>query len=195
MFGNRHHVQLRDARGFTLIDTIATLAVFATVAAIAVPLVTNSLEGQRLGIEARNLERELQAARLSAVAANRPIRVRFNCPSAGMYRRVEVIGTVDTPHADDAEARAVARCGYPFPAADTNPLTRPNNDGQTLQLNSKVTFTAVQTFEFWPDGTVHVPAVTNPWPRLGATDATITVAKGSTTKSIKVNSLGKIRIQ
>jgi hypothetical protein len=112
-----------------------------------------------------------------------------------MYRRVEVIGTVDTPHADDAEARAVARCGYPFPAADTNPLTRPNNDGQTLQLNSKVTFTAVQTFEFWPDGTVHVPAVTNPWPRLGATDATITVAKGSTTKSIKVNSLGKIRIQ
>jgi type II secretory pathway pseudopilin PulG len=195
MFGNRHHAQRRDARGFTLIDTIATLAIFATVAAIAVPVVSNSLEGQRLGIEARNVERELQAARLSAVAANRPIRVRFNCPSAGRYRRVELIGTVNTPHADDAEARAVARCGYPFPAADTNPLTRPNNDGQTQQLNSKVAFTAVQTLEFWPDGTVHVPGATNPWPRLGATDATITVAKGSSTNSITVNSLGKIRIQ
>jgi type II secretory pathway pseudopilin PulG len=195
MFGNRDHAQRRDARGFTLIDTIATLAIFATVAAIAVPLVTNSLEGQRLGIETRNVERELQSARLSAVASNHPIRMRFNCPSAGKYRRVEVIGTVNVPHADDAEARAVARCGYPFPAADTNPLTRPNNDGPPLQLDSKVTFTAVQTLEFWPDGTVHVPSATNPWARLGATDATITVAKESSTKSIRVNSLGKIRIE
>ena len=176
-------------------DTLATLAVFATVSAISVPLVTNAFEGQRLGVETRNVERELQSARLSAVATNRPIRVRFNCPVTGAYRRVEVIGTVNVPHADDAEARAVARCGYPFPAADSNPLTRPNNDGPTLRLYSSVTFTAVATLEFWPDGTVHVPGATNPWPRLGATDATITVAKGSSTKSIKVNSLGKIRIQ
>jgi type II secretory pathway pseudopilin PulG len=195
MFGHRHHARLRDASGFTLIDTIATLAIFATVAAIAVPVVTNSLEGQRLGIETRNVERELQSTRLSAVAANHPIRIRFNCPSTGMYRRVEVIGSVNVPHADDAEARAVARCGYPFPAADMNPLTRPNNDGPPLQLPTSVTFTAVQTLEFWPDGTVHVPGATNPWPRLGATDATITVAKGSSTKSIRVNSLGKIFIQ
>ena len=171
------------------------MAVFATVSAIAIPIVTNSFEGQRLGIETRNVERELQSARLSAVATNRPIRIRFNCPSVGMYRRVEVIGTVNVPHADDAEARAVARCGYPFPAADSNPLTRPNNDGAPLRLHSSVAFTAVQTLEFWPDGTVHVPAATNPWPRLGATDATFTLAKGSSTKSIKVNSLGKIRIQ
>jgi type II secretory pathway pseudopilin PulG len=195
MFGNRHHARLRDTSGFTLIDTIATLAIFATVAAIAVPVVTNSLEGQRLGIETRNVERELQSARLSAVAANHPIRIRFNCPSAGMYRRVEVIGSVNVPHADDADARAVARCGYPYPAADMNPLTRPNSDGPPMQLPSSVTFTAVQTLEFWPDGTVHVPGATNPWPRLGATEATITVAKGSTTKSIRVNSLGKIHSQ
>jgi Tfp pilus assembly protein FimT len=197
MFRNRHHAQLRDARGFTLIDTLATLAVFATVSAIALPRLTNSLEGQRLSMETRNVERELQSARLSAVASNRPIRFRFNCPSAGKYRRVEVIGSVNVPAAADADtvAMAVTRCGYPFPAADTNPLTRPNNDGPTLQLNSTITFTAVQTLEFWPDGTVHVPAVTNPWPRLGATDATITLVKGSSTKSIKVNSLGKIYIQ
>jgi type II secretory pathway pseudopilin PulG len=195
MFGNRPHARLRDASGFSLIDTIVTLGVFATVAAIAVPLVTNSLEGQRLGMESRNVERELQSARLSAVATNRPIRMRFNCPSAGKYRRVELIGTVNIPHADDAETRAAARCGYPFPAADMNPLTRPNNDGPPQQLHSSVSFTAVQTLEFWPDGTVHVPAATNPWPRLGATEATITVAKGSTTKSIRVNSLGKIHSQ
>lgn len=195
MLGNTQDTRLRDASGFSLLDTIATLAIFATIAAIAIPVVTNSLEGQRLGMEARNVERELQSGRLSAVATNRPIRIRFNCPATGMYRRVEVIGTVNVPHADDAEARAVARCGYPFPAADSNPLTRPNNDGPPMQLYSSVTFTSVATLEFWPDGTVHVPAATNPWPRLGATDATITVVKGSATKSIRVNSLGKIRIQ
>jgi type II secretory pathway pseudopilin PulG len=186
---------LQGAAGFSLMDTLATLAVAATVAAIAVPIVTNSFENQRLGIEARNVERELQTARLSAVATNRPIRIRFNCPSTGMYRRVELIGTVNVPHADDAETRAAARCGYPHPAADLNPLTRPNNDGPPLQLYTSVMFTAVQTLEFWPDGTVHVPSPTYPWDKLGATDATVTLAKGSSTKSIKVNSLGKIKIE
>ena len=195
MLGNWHQAPVHGVGGFSLIDIIATLAIFATVSAIAVPIATNSFENQRLGIDARNVERELQTARLSAVATNRPIRVRFNCPTAGAYRRVEVVGTVNTPHADDAEARAAARCGYPFPAADSNPLTRPNNDGPLLQLYTSVTFTAVQTLEFWPDGTVHVPGATDPWPRLGATEATVTLAKGSSYKSIKVNSLGKIGIQ
>jgi len=176
-------------------DTLATLAVTATIAAIAVPIVTNAFENQRLGVETRNVERELQTARLSAVSTNRPIRVRFNCPSTGMYRRVEVIGTVNTPHTDDAESQAAARCAYPYPAADKNPLTRPNNDGPIQQAHPTVTFSAVQTLEFWPNGTVHVPAATNPWPLLGATGASITLAHGSSYKSIQVNSLGKIRIQ
>ena len=196
MFGNSRPLRLEPAAGFSLMDTLATLAIAATVAAVAVPIATNSFENQRLGIETRNVERELQSARLSAVATNRPIRVRFNCPSSGMYRRVEVIGTVNTPHSDDAEARAAARCAYPYPAADTNPLTRPNNDGPIVSLYQTVSFTASQTLEFWPNGTVHVPAATNPWPILGAAGATITLSKGSTySKSIQVNSLGKIRIE
>ncbi len=177
-------------------DTLATLAVFATVSAIAVPLVTNAFEGQRLGVETRNVERELQSARLSAVATNRPIRVRFNCPVTGAYRRVEVIGTVNVPHADDAEvarggAVRISVSGGGQQPADASEQRRPDAEvvferhvhGSGRRSNSG------------PNGTVHVPGATNPWPRLGATDATITVAKGSSTKSIKVNSLGKIRIQ
>lgn len=186
---------LHDSAGFSLMDMMATLAVFATISAIAIPTITNSFENQRLGVEARNVERELQSARLIAVSTNRPMRLWFNCPSAGKYRRVEVIGTLNTPHTDDAEARAAARCGYPYPAADTNPLTRPNNDGPVQQLNNSVRFGAVQTLEFWPNGTVHVPAATNPWPLLGTTGASISLTKGSSTKTIEVNSLGKIRLQ
>lgn len=193
MFGNTQGARLRDATGFSLLDTIATLAIFATIAAIAIPVVTNSLEGQRLGIETRNVERELQSARLSAVSSNRPIRMRFNCPAAGKYRRVELIGTVNVPHANDADtiAMAATRCGYPYPAADMNPLTRPNNDGPPMQLTSSVTFTAVETLEFWPDGSVHSPGDL----KALAEPVTISLAKGSSSKSIQVNSLGKIRIQ
>ena len=90
----------------------------------------------------------------------------------------------------------LARCGYPFPAADTNPLTRPNNDGPTLQLNSSsVTFTAVQTLEFWPDGTVHVPAGHESVGRDSVRGRHDHVGERVVKKSIKVNSLGKIRIQ
>jgi type II secretory pathway pseudopilin PulG len=179
---------LHDDRGFSLVDLIATVAVFATVSAIAVPAITDAFENQRLGTELRNVERELQQARLGAVTANHPIRIRFNCPTVGSYRRVELLGTVNTPATDDADARAAVRCNYGTP--DRNPLTRPNHDGQLRQLHSSVSFLAAQTLEFWPNGTVHVPGTLTPL----AAPVTLTLAKGSSTKSITVNSLGKIRI-
>lgn len=189
---------LHGAAGFSLIDQLATLAVFSTISAIALPAVTNSFENQRLGIEVRNVERELQSARLAAVSSNRPIRVRFNCPGAGQYRRVEVVGTVNTPAEADADASAAPRCDastYPYPAADRNPLTRPNNDGPLQQLNTRVAFSQVQVLEFWPNGSVHVSAVTNPWPPIGNTPVTLKLTQGAVTKSITVNGLGKIRIE
>jgi len=184
-----------DSAGFSLVDLAVTVGVFGIIAAIAVPRITSSLEGQRLGIEVRNVERELQTARMAAVTANQPVRVRFNCPATGQYRRVELIGSLSTPAADDADASATTRCNYPYPAADSNVLTRPNNDGPIVRLGTGITFTASQTLEFWPNGTVHVSGATSPWPLMGTTPASIGLAKGTTTKTITVNSLGKIQIQ
>lgn len=193
MFGNWIFSRRHDAGGFTLIDTIATVAIAGTIAAIAVPIATNSFENQRLGIETRNVERELQSARLSAVATNRPIRVRFNCPTTRSYRRVELIGTITTPATDDADSRAAVRCGtaFPYPATDTSPLTRPNNDGPIMQLNQTVSFTMSQSLEFWPNGTVHALLDPN---KLAA-PVSITLTKGTNSKTIQVNGLGKINIQ
>ena len=183
--------------GFSLVDMLATIAVFATMSAAAVPLMQNTYDGLRLGVAARGVERELQEARLKAVASNQPMRVRFNCPATGQYRRVELIGTPGAPATADGDSSAATRCGstYPYPAADRNPMTRPNNDGPTQRLDSKLTFSAVETIEFWPDGTAHFSSVTNPWPQIGSTGVSLTLAKGSTTKSIVVNGLGKIQIQ
>lgn len=188
-------------RGLSLVDIMATMAIMATIAAIGVPLVSDAVENQRMGIELRNVEREIQLARLAAVSTNRPIRVRFNCPSAGYYRRVELIGSVDSPSTgDDADNQGARRCSlalYPFPAQDLDPLTRPNSDGPVMQLNSKISFTSVQTLEFWPNGTAHVPNAAGnmgAWqPISGSVNLILT--KGTTTKAIVVNSLGKIQFQ
>jgi len=192
----------RSAGGYSLIDLLATLAVAGTVAAIAVPSLNNSVENQRLGMEVRNVEREIQLARLSAVSSNRPIRVRFNCPAIGYYRRVELIGSVNNPATgDDANNMGVRRCStsfYPYPAADRDPLTRPNNDGPLMQINPKIAFTSTQTLEFWPNGTVHVATnavVGQPWPPMGSTPVNLLLTKGATTRTIVVNSLGKIQLQ
>ena len=187
--------RLRSDVGTTIIDQLATLAVFTTVSAMAVPAITNSFESQRLGIETRNVERELQIARLGAVQANQPILVRFNCPATGQFKRVELLGTVNTPSADDADSSAAARCNYPFPAADKDLLTRPNNDGPIKTLNSKISFSQVQTLEFWPNGTVHVTSASNPWPLIGSTPVTLKLTNGTSTEMITVNSLGKIQLQ
>jgi hypothetical protein len=191
----------RSEQGLSLVDLMATLAIMGTISAIGIPLISDAVENQRLGIELRNVEREIQTARLAAVTTNRPMRMRFNCPSTGYYRRVELIGSVDAPSlGDDADNQGARRCStalYPFPAADQDPLTRPNNDGPTLKLNSKISFAAVQTLEFWPNGTVHqANAAGNmaAW-QLIPGPVSLTLTKGSTTKAIVVNSLGKIQFQ
>jgi type II secretory pathway pseudopilin PulG len=190
-----------STHGFSLVEQLFTLGLVATIAGVAVPALTNGIEAQRLGIEARNIEREIQLARLAAVSTNRPIRLRFNCPDIGYYRRVELIGSVNNPTTgDDADNQGARRCNtlvYPYPAADLDPLTRPNNDGPLLRLNSKVTFTSTQTLEFWPNGTVHTASIVvgQPWPQVGSTPVNIVLTKGSTTRLVSVNTLGKTQIQ
>ena len=169
-----------------------------TLAAIAAPPMLNYVDFYRLGMSERDVERELQFARLKSVSSNTPMRVRFGCPAAGQLRVVELIGTKTNPDPADADTN-LARCSestYPYrpTGADQSRLTRPNNDGAIRYLQSGVTLTASQTLEFWADGTVH--ALTNgvAGPALGDPGATITLSKNSKTKNIQVNGLGKIRM-
>jgi hypothetical protein len=123
--------------------------------------------------------------------------VHFNCPTAREYRSVELIGTINAPTA--ADTAATARCNgttYRYPANDTNPLTRPNVDGPVRWLDPTVSFGAVQSIEFWPDGTArHNPAGVNPWPMIPVGGITLTMVRAGNTASITVNGLGKVQLQ
>ena len=182
--------------GFTLVELMVTVALIGIVSAMAVPLMTNAADAIKLGEATREVERELQHARFTAVSANQPIRMRFDCPAAGNYRMIELIGTPSVPASADGAANRCSLANYPFPAdTDRNPLTRPNKDGPLRYLDPKVTFNSVATIEFWPDGSAHMAGTTNPWPPIAGTGFLVTLIKGTKTKSILVNGVGKIQIQ
>lgn len=186
---------LQSEAGVGLVDVLVTVALVGTLAAVSAPMVTGVTDGIVLGQAAREVERELQTARLRAVTSNRPIRVRFNCPAAGSFRLVELIGTPALPSPADAASARCQESSYPFPAADANPVTRPNHDGPTRTLPEGVTFGSAHTLEFWPDGSVHTQsAAENPWASLTVSGTAITLVRDGDVKRITVNSLGKITL-
>jgi prepilin-type N-terminal cleavage/methylation domain-containing protein len=183
------------AAGFSLIELLMASSLMVIISAMAVPLTMDLADRIKLGEAARQVERELQTARLTAVSANRPMRVRFNCPGAGEFRMVELVGTPSVPAAADS---AVDRCSdavYPYPAADRNTLTRPNNDGILRRLDSSVSFQQAATIEFWPDGSAHMASgTTNPWPVIATPGTNIIVLRKGQTRTIVVNSIGKVQL-
>lgn len=176
----------RSERGFTLIELLLTVAVAATLLAIGMPVLRDVTEGTKLNAAAREVERELQSARLKAVTSNRSLRVRLNCPAAGYYRTVEVLGTA----ADTLTDRCLMTA-YPFPA-DNDVMTRPNFDGPARWLPNQATVTN-GTIEFRADGTAHnvVANVAQPL----AAPLTVTVTRNGRTKAMTVNGSGKIQLQ
>ncbi|MFB3854882.1 MAG: Tfp pilus assembly protein FimT/FimU [Vicinamibacterales bacterium] len=184
-------------RGFSLVELLIVIAVFGIVVAVGMPMFGAALESSRLSASARDVERELQTARLKAVTAKRPIRVRFNCPRAGEFRMVELIGSTSAPASEDMSTDRCSPETYPYPSQGTTRLDRPQHDGPLRALTRGTVFTSAQTIEFRPDGTAHADlSGSNPWPVIPAsTPVSIIVSRNGATKTITVNGLGKIRIQ
>ena len=181
--------------GFSLIELLMVTALVGIVSVIGLPLLGQISGTIELGEAARQVERELQSARMTAVSANQPMRVMFECPSAGEYRMVELIGTPSVPAAGDGVIGRCSATTYPFPAPDNNPITRPNNDGPVRRLASLVSVTTSTTIEFWPDGTAHTnTGGTNPWPPIASPGTYIILTRSGKTKSILVNGIGKIQL-
>jgi prepilin-type N-terminal cleavage/methylation domain-containing protein len=174
--------------GFSLTELLMVIAVSGTLMAISVPIVTNVTDAAKLNTAAREVERELQTARLKAVTVNRNLRVRTNCPATGYFRTVEVIGDSGT---DDATNRCL-ESAYPFPVPDADLMTRPNYDGPVRPLPNDATVTSAN-LEFRPDGTAY--AVVSGTPQVIGEPVTITVARHGKSKTVTVNAAGKVQLQ
>jgi prepilin-type N-terminal cleavage/methylation domain-containing protein len=173
--------------GFTVVELLLVVAMIGTLAAMAVPVMKDMTANIKLNSAARTVEREMQDARLKAVSSNRLIRVRTNCPAAGYVRSVEVLGT----SADTASNRCVTTA-YPFPAADTDIMTRPNFDGPVRTLPNGATVTS-KVIQFNPDGTAM--DVVSGTPATITTPITLTISRDGKSKTVTVNNAGKVQLQ
>lgn len=74
---------MQQSKGFTLLELMATLAVFGILTAIAVPHGMKWLDSTRLRSAVMNLFVDLQHARMTAVKANRNVIVVFSTDNSG----------------------------------------------------------------------------------------------------------------
>lgn len=179
-------ITLRSERGVALTDILMAIAVATTVAAMAVPAMGDLTDNFKMTEAVRLVERELQDARLRAVSSNRILRVRMNCPGAGLVRTVEFLNA----SADTSQNRCNPQT-YPFPATDDDVMTRPNYDGpvRTMPPDSVV---GNYIIEFHPDGTAR--NVVNNVAQPITSSITITVARSYKSRSVTVNGAGKIEL-
>ncbi len=174
-------------RGFTLAELMLTIAVGVTLAAMAVPILSDLTGTIKLNEATRMVEREMQDARLRAVSSNRILRVRLNCPATGQFRTVEYLSA----SADTASNRC-SETAYPYPAPDNDLLTRPNYDGPVRTLPTPASV-GTYIIQFHPDGTAKT-VVSNVAQTMTA-PVSITVTRYSQTRIITVNAAGKVQIQ
>ncbi len=165
-----------------------TTLVASTMFAIALPSGKAALDSLELASASREVERELQTARMRAVAANRPMRIKLNCPNDGQYRLVEVTGLAST---DDAAGRCdEALYGYPGPR--DNLRATPEHDGPLLRLDSSIDTLLGPELEFSPDGTTRL--VVNGAVKTLTADGVISLERHGAKQEITVNALGRITL-
>jgi Tfp pilus assembly protein FimT len=181
------------AAGFSLVDVMIVVALVAVLGAISAPAITTGMERYALISASQQAASTIRAARLQAVATNRTLRVRFNCPAAGQYRVVEVTGDAAIDTAADRCDEAV----YPFPAPDNDPTTLPNIDGAVQRLPNGATFGAFVDIELDPRGRA-TPLTACPAcaPLAGTAPGTVLVSNGNADqdRTITISRNGRVQL-
>jgi len=122
--------------GFTLVELLAVVAIIVALMALTIPAITPASKGVEITQSGGILAGELQAARLEAIARNRPVEVRFyENADRDAYDRVGFLVI-----RDDA-AFTTFRSEFEMPdnliipkyedAQDLTPLLNPSADGIT----------------------------------------------------------------
>ena len=171
--------------GFTVIDTVMTLAVGLCLTAVAVPSIDGAMRRYRITTASRTITAQVRAARGTAVASNRTMRVRFNCPAPGQFRVIEVTGN---PAIDNAANRC-SETAYPYP--DPDPAVAPNADGPAMWINEGAVLENVQDLQISNRGRI-VPLTNCPACATAAPPASIGLSNGYETQTITISPSGMV---
>ena len=173
--------------GFTVLELMLAVLVIGIAAAVAVPSITGAMSRYALNSASQKIAAEIRSARFAAVAKNRSMRVRFNCPGPGQFRVVEV---VNNPAIDNAANRC-SETAYPFP--DPDPAVAPNADGPVVWISQNAQFGAVQDVEITNRGRV-APLTGCPACAAAAPPASVGLTNGHDTQTIMVSASGQVQL-
>ena len=171
--------------GFTLVEVLMVTGVAGIMAAVAIPSIDGAMRRYRMTTATRAIITEIRAARLTAVATNRPMRVRFNCPGPGQYRVIEVTGNA----AIDNDTDRCSETAYPYP--DPNPAVAPNADGPTRWINQGAAFDFVQDLQISNRGRIQ-PLANCPACAVAAPPASIGLTNGNRVQTVTVSASGMV---
>ena len=155
-------------RGYSLVELLVSLGIIGVMSAVAIPLVLESSRRNDLWAGSERIGALIRQTRLKAVSQNRNFRVRFDCPTPNQARGLVLQGN---PAIDDA----ANRCTMTIPG-DSEIVQMPTGvtvdpeDATELRVTPRGVFTAVGD---------SIPL-------------TITVAHGSTTRTLTVSATGQI---
>ncbi len=125
----RIQVRISGLQGFTAVELVVVLLLMGTMAALAIPRAIKQTPQQEVDRAARQLVRDLEQARLRAMASKRVVRVAFY-PAQGYYAAV-ALTTADGESTSEMSAEA----------ADAYLLARGAGDGaRSVDLPGRVTF-------------------------------------------------------
>jgi type II secretory pathway pseudopilin PulG len=119
--------------GFSMIEVTVVAAVTMITVGLAAPSILTAIDTYKFNSDVQAVAATIRSARYKAVASNVAMRVRFNCPTTGQMRVVEVLGTAADSAADRCDLAA-----YPYP--DPDAATAPNNDGPVLSMGESSDF-------------------------------------------------------
>lgn len=127
---------MQSNRGFTLFELLIVVAMIGTLAAIGLPVLTESTNRNAVWTTSEQIGSQIRQARLKAITRNQSYQIRFNCPAAGQYRVLVVDGNIN-----DAD-----RCSQ-YKTLDTGVYVVPRNVGYsgtaTLQVNGRGQYSIV----------------------------------------------------
>ncbi len=174
--------------GFTINELLMLVAVASTLAGMSLPMVGGAMREYQMNSSTRQVAAEIRGARFTAVAKNRTMRVRFNCPGPGQFRVVEFTGNAGI----DNDQNRCNEVNYPFP--DPNPNAAPNADGPVMYLNDDAAFGAIQDIQISTRGRVAPLAGCPAACAVALPPANIELNNGHETKALTISASGIVTI-